>query len=185
MVNKWNFNRTYSKGVCRNPATSLRTLHQSSCLSLLTRWSCPSCHTPCEHTDECHMARIQECTVEGRDKEHREGQPHWRTGSTGSALPRRPRGPAYLLLRWHRDVSNELLLAIFPCLLLAAFLIGLWKTNRQAMSRSPVMLAMTPLYQGSPSWPWWHKPAIPHSGSYGKRPASGSCQSKLQKCSCL
>ena len=75
---QWDFNRTYPKGVCRNPATSLGTLLKAP--AYLFRQDGPALHaTPlCEHTDECHMARIQECTVEGRDKEPRGGEPRWR-----------------------------------------------------------------------------------------------------------
>lgn len=44
----------------------------------------------------------------------------------------------YLLLRWHRDMGDELLLLVFTSFLLAAFLIRLQtENNQESVSRRP------------------------------------------------
>lgn len=50
--------------------TPLGTFHQSSCLSVPSRWSFPSwIPHPSVNTPMTAMVRIQECTMEGRDRD--------------------------------------------------------------------------------------------------------------------
>lgn len=94
--------------------------------SIKTAWPFMDPTPLCEDTSLCATGLgLKSAQWKGGTRDTREGEPLQRTGSKGSTLPRGSQHPAYLLLRWHRHMSNELLLTIFPGLLLVAFLIRL------------------------------------------------------------
>lgn len=70
MVNKSDFHQTYPKGVCKTTATSPRNIPSKLLLISSVKMVLPFMDPTslCEHTDACHMVRIQECKGEGRDK---------------------------------------------------------------------------------------------------------------------